>query len=43
MRMLAPAWPPNACASSTTTDSPSDAAYTAVASPAGPLPTTATS
>ena len=43
MRALAPAWPPNERASHTATLSPSDAAYTAVDSPAGPLPTTATS
>ncbi len=43
MRELAPAWPPNARLSITSTDRPSEAAYTAVASPAGPAPTTATS
>ena len=43
MRALAPAWPPKARVSSTATESPSDAAYTAVASPAGPEPTIATS
>src|SRR6266404_1112755 len=43
MRALAPAWPPNARQSSTITRKPSEAAYTAVASPAGPAPTTATS
>src|SRR6476620_4697474 len=43
MRADAPAWPPKARASSTSTDNPCEAAYTAVASPAGPAPTTATS
>ena len=36
MRALAPAWPPKDWQSSTTTRRPSDAAYTAVARPAGP-------
>ena len=36
MRELAPAWPPMATASSDTVSSPSDAPYTAAASPAGP-------
>ena len=35
MRALAPAWPPNARQSNTTTCRPSDAAYTAVARPGG--------
>jgi hypothetical protein len=43
MRALAPACPPNDRLSSTITESPSEAAYTAVASPAGPAPTMATS
>ena len=43
MRALAPAWPPNERQSSTATRRPSDAAYTAVDSPAGPAPTTSTS
>ncbi len=38
-----PAWPPTASDSSTTVVRPSDEAYTAAASPAGPAPTTATS
>jgi hypothetical protein len=43
MRALAPAWPPDARCSTTSTDSPSEAAYTAVARPAGPAPTISTS
>ncbi|CKT03434.1 Uncharacterised protein [Mycobacterium tuberculosis] len=43
MRALAPACPPKARQSSTITRRPSEAAYTAVARPAGPAPTTATS
>jgi hypothetical protein len=43
MRAEAPAWPPNARQPSTSTESPSDPAYTAVARPAGPAPTMATS
>ena len=40
MRELEPAWPPGTFDSSTRTSSPSDAPYTAAASPAGPAPTT---
>src|SRR3954468_9902398 len=36
--MLDPAWPPGASSSRTTVDSPSDAPYTAAASPRGPAP-----
>jgi hypothetical protein len=43
MRDDAPAWPPNARQSNTMTERPSDAPYTAAASPAGPAPTIATS
>ncbi len=43
MRAEAPACPPKARESSTITDNPSDAAYTAVANPAGPAPTMAMS
>ncbi len=39
MRAEAPAWPPNERQSSTRTESPSEAPYTAVARPAGPAPT----
>ena len=39
MRELEPAWPPGTFDSSTSTSSPSDAPYTAAASPAGPAPT----
>src|SRR6266487_5660667 len=38
--MLLPACPPGAVLSSTSVRSPSDAPYTAAASPAGPAPTT---
>src|ERR1700674_768850 len=41
MRALASAWPPNDRQSRTTSCRPSDAAHTAVASPAGPPPTMA--
>src|SRR6266550_2317196 len=40
MRLLAAACPPGPTASSTTVVSPSEAPYTAAASPAGPAPTT---
>ncbi len=40
MRELLPAWPPTASASRPRVVSPSDAPYTAAASPAGPPPTT---
>jgi hypothetical protein len=40
MRELIPAWPPGACFSTTIVRSPSEAPYTAAASPAGPAPTT---
>ncbi len=43
MRALAPAWPPKERQSITITRKPSEAAYTAVARPAGPAPTTTTS
>ena len=43
MRALAPACPPKARSSITSTESPSDAAYTAAASPAGPAPAMTTS
>src|SRR4029453_119562 len=43
MRELAPACPPGASVSSTTTSSPSEAPYTAAARPAGPAPTISTS
>ena len=43
MSMLAPAWPPTASRSTTMVRSPSDAAYTAAASPPGPAPTIRTS
>ena len=37
------AWPPGTSRSITTVESPSEAAYTAAASPAGPAPMTARS
>ena len=40
IRMLRPAWPPGPERSSTTVFSPSEAAYTAAARPAGPAPMT---
>ena len=40
MRELVPAWPPVASRSMSTVLSPSDAPYTAAASPAGPPPIT---
>ncbi|CAN5673611.1 hypothetical protein BH10ACT10_BH10ACT10_21870 [soil metagenome] len=39
MAALSPAWPPGASRSTMTVLSPSDAAYTPAASPAGPPPT----
>ncbi len=43
MSELEPAWPPIESRSTTSVSSPSDDAYTAAPSPAGPAPTTATS
>ena len=43
MRALAAAWPPKARCSRASTDKPSEPAYTEVARPAGPAPTTTTS
>jgi hypothetical protein len=43
MRLLWPACPPVARFSTSTVRNPSDAAYTAAPSPAGPPPTTMTS
>jgi hypothetical protein len=43
MRELVPAWPPGIDASTTVVDRPSEAPYTAAASPAGPPPTIARS
>ena len=43
MRELVPAWPPGASFSRIAVDRPSDAPYTAAASPAGPPPTMSTS
>ena len=43
MRVLVPAWPPIDSRSITSASSPSDDAYTAAASPAGPAPTITTS
>ena len=43
MRELVAAWPPSETASTVSVRSPSDAAYTDAASPAGPAPTTTTS